>query len=119
MEVFRKRLKELRKKHGLTQNKLGNLVNVTKVSISGYENGNRTPNIETLIDIADALGVTIDYLLGREINLVSEDSEEYKIKVSDVDLKILQEIKKYPNLYNNLVNNLENTVKLIDKKLKK
>ena len=52
------RLKELRTNMGLTQKQLGDLVNVTKVSICGYEKSNRTPNIETLIDLANILNTT-------------------------------------------------------------
>jgi transcriptional regulator with XRE-family HTH domain len=62
---FPNRLKKLRIERNLTQEQLGNKINVTKVSISGYENGNRTPDMETLQKIADTLEVSIDYLLGR------------------------------------------------------
>lgn len=59
------RLKELRKERKLTQTELGNKINVTKVSISGYENGNRSPDTDTLQRLADYFDVTTDYLLGR------------------------------------------------------
>jgi len=55
----------LRKEHNLTQEQLGKKINVTKVSISGYENGNRTPDSDTLNKIADFFDVTTDYLYGR------------------------------------------------------
>lgn len=59
------RLKQLRKEYKLTQTDLGNKINVTKVSISGYENGNRSPDTETLTRLADYFDVSTDYLLGR------------------------------------------------------
>ncbi|OSX53637.1 helix-turn-helix domain-containing protein [Anoxybacillus ayderensis] len=59
------RLKRLRLEKKLTQEELGKKINVTKVSISGYENGNRTPDTETLQKLADFFNVTTDYLLGR------------------------------------------------------
>lgn len=65
MTLFSTRLKKLRQQRKLTQEDLGKLINVTKVSISGYENGNRTPDMETLQKIADVLEVSLDYLLGR------------------------------------------------------
>lgn len=65
---FPKRIRQLRIQHKLTQEELGKKVNVTKVSISGYENGNRTPDMETLQKIADVFSVNIDYLLGRTDN---------------------------------------------------
>ncbi|AIC94647.1 MULTISPECIES: helix-turn-helix domain-containing protein [Shouchella] len=65
MAIDSKRLKQLRKEQKLTQEQLGRLINVTKVSISGYENGNRTPDTDTINRIADVFGVTTDYLFGR------------------------------------------------------
>ncbi|MDU0319000.1 MULTISPECIES: helix-turn-helix transcriptional regulator [unclassified Enterococcus] len=62
---FGTRLKELRKSKKLTQQELGNIVHVSKVSISGYERGERSPDRETLTALADFFGVTTDYLLGR------------------------------------------------------
>ena len=47
--LLSKRLKELRINSGLTQRELGERVNVTKVSICCYENGTRTPTLDTLI----------------------------------------------------------------------
>ena len=46
-----KRLKELRLEKGLTQRELGQQINVTKVSICCYENGTRTPTLETLSEL--------------------------------------------------------------------
>lgn len=60
-----KRLKTLRNEKNLTQEELGKKINVTKVSISGYENNNRSPDTETLQNIADFFDVSVDYLLGR------------------------------------------------------
>ena len=66
---FPARLKALRLQHGMTQEQLGKKINVTKVSISGYENGTRSPDIETLQKIAEVFGVSTDYLLGRTDNI--------------------------------------------------
>src|SRR5699024_10824250 len=63
--VLNIRLKQLRNERKITQSELGRKVNVTKSSISGYENGTRTPDTETLLDLANALDVSVDYLLGR------------------------------------------------------
>ncbi len=63
------RLKKLRKEKKLTQTELGSKINVTKVSISGYESGNRSPDTDTLQRLADFFEVSTDYLLGRTDNL--------------------------------------------------
>lgn len=62
---FRERLREWRLRRGLTQAELGKKAYVPTVSVSHFETGHRFPNAETLRRIADALGVSADYLLGR------------------------------------------------------
>lgn len=81
-----KRLKRLRKDKKLTQEQLGRKINVTKVSISGYENGNRSPDTETLQKIADFFDVTTDYLLGRSDNpvLTAKDEKDIAKKLENI-----------------------------------
>ncbi len=59
------RLKELRKKKGLSQLRLATELNTTQNTISRYENGEREPGIAELLKIADYFNVSVDYLLGR------------------------------------------------------
>jgi transcriptional regulator with XRE-family HTH domain len=67
MKLFPSNLKNLRLNHNMSQEELGKQINVTKVSISGYESGNRTPDVETLIAIADVFNVSLDSLCGRNV----------------------------------------------------
>ncbi len=62
------RLKELRKKKGISQLKLALDLNTNQNSISRYENGERQADYSMLIAIADYFDVSIDYLLGRTEN---------------------------------------------------
>ncbi len=59
------RLKELRKKHHLTQQRLAIELNMCQNTISRYENEVCEADYKTLIAIADYFNVSIDYLLGR------------------------------------------------------
>ncbi len=52
MLLAKKELKELRLENDLTQEELGKLINVTKVSICCYENAARVPTLETLLALA-------------------------------------------------------------------
>ena len=61
-----KRIKEFRIQKNLTQEELGRLINITKVSICCYENGTRIPSLETIVALANAFEVSLDDLLGRE-----------------------------------------------------
>lgn len=65
MQKFAERLKSLRSEAGFSQTKLGRMLNKTRNNISQYELGKRSPDLETLKQIADLFQTTSDYLLGR------------------------------------------------------
>lgn len=58
------RLKELREQRRLNQEGLAMNISVSQSTISAYEVGERTPDLETLIAIAKFFDVSIDYLVG-------------------------------------------------------
>ncbi|MBN1981173.1 MAG: helix-turn-helix transcriptional regulator [Chitinivibrionales bacterium] len=63
---FGQRLFRTRKSRGLSQTELGKRVGLSKRMISHYEgNAQEGPPLTTLSNIADALGVTVSYLLGE------------------------------------------------------
>jgi len=72
------RIREKRRAMGMTMKELGRLVGVSEGAISHYETGRREPDPEMLKRIADVLGVTTDYLIGRDspasVNLVPDVS---------------------------------------------
>lgn len=63
--VFGRRLKDLRTQKHMTQSDIGDYLHVSKVSVSGYENGTREPDQESSIKLANLFDVTLDYLYGR------------------------------------------------------
>ena len=67
---FAKNLKRIREERGLKQTNLATKIKVTPQTISAYEKGSdekgKNPTLEKAIDIADALGVSLDELCGRE-----------------------------------------------------
>ena len=66
MSVFSERLTALRRQRGLSQEGLGDAVDMEQSEVSRYERGKREPSKEALIAFADFFGVSIDYLIGRE-----------------------------------------------------
>jgi transcriptional regulator with XRE-family HTH domain len=56
-----------RKAMGLTQEGLANLLGGKKSLVSNYENGYSTPDIYTLIQMADIFDVSLDELVGRTL----------------------------------------------------
>ncbi|HEX5796763.1 MAG TPA: helix-turn-helix transcriptional regulator [Candidatus Saccharimonadales bacterium] len=54
-----KRVRELRKKTGISQEKLGELTSLDRTYISGIERGKRNPSLRNIEKIAKALNVNI------------------------------------------------------------
>ena len=50
----------------LTQRELANLIGVSHVTIFRWENGDRTPNVNHLADLANALGEPIEYFYNKK-----------------------------------------------------
>ncbi len=65
MSKFSIRLRELRQSKNLSQQKLADLLGISKSSINMYERGEREPGLDLLEAIADFFNVDIDYLLGK------------------------------------------------------
>lgn len=64
MSKIGKRIQKVRKKEGLTQQELAKKSDVLLTTLTKIEVGNNNnPTIKTLKKIADALEVTVDYLL--------------------------------------------------------
>ncbi len=62
-----RRLAEVRKQKDMNQFELAKAMGCTQGLISKYEAGQANVQLNTLIDICDALGCSLDYLLGREV----------------------------------------------------
>ena len=60
---MRLNLKEARKAKGMTQKQLAKELTVAEITIRQYESDSRKPSLERLVQIADILDVTADYLL--------------------------------------------------------
>lgn len=74
---FKLRLKQLREEKNLSQTALAENLNVSRGSISYYENGDRIPDIETAKKIAKYFGVTTDYLIGMSDRIYNSDQKAY------------------------------------------
>ena len=72
--MLSKRIYELRMSFGLTQVQLAQNLNVTKQTVSNWENDNIQPSIDMLIKLSKIFNVSTDYLLGlTPINTINVD----------------------------------------------
>ena len=65
-------LKKIRTQNGLTQDEMAGKLAVTRQAVSRWENGDATPNIETLKQISSAFNVSINTLLGSPRQLICQ-----------------------------------------------
>lgn len=77
-------LKNLRTGKGVSQQIVADYLEITRQAYSNYENGNRAPDNETLLKLAEFFEVTVDYLLRGEEKTPTPEGER---QPSDEEIK--------------------------------
>ncbi|HHX16966.1 MAG TPA: helix-turn-helix transcriptional regulator [Mollicutes bacterium] len=88
-ETLNERIKNLRKKKGMTQLELAEKVHVTDKAVSKWETGEGNPEITILIELANIFEVSLDYLLTgkeKEPEIIVMSKMELSCKEDNVDL---------------------------------
>ena len=62
--MLNQRIRQLRQARSMSQVDLAKRLNVTKQSVSNWENDNIQPSIEMLVKLSAVFSVSTDYLLG-------------------------------------------------------
>lgn len=83
-----KNLKLYRNEKGITQIRLSIAAEVSQETISAYESGKAMPSAETLIRIADFLGVSVDFLLDRTDNPLVNTNKDINSEMMDIYNKL-------------------------------
>jgi len=79
-------LKALRKEADISQQKLGEAVNISQQSINQYENQDVEPDIANLTKLADYFNTSIDYLVGRtDIRRKIEKTEAFDLNSREAE----------------------------------
>ena len=60
-----KNLYRLRKAHHYTQQEISDLLNISRQAYSNYETSKRTPDLDSLMRLADIYGVSLDQLVNH------------------------------------------------------
>jgi len=94
MLYFGDKVRALRQEKGLTQKQLASKLEITKSTISGYEQGTKSPSVEALIKLCSLFNVSADYLLGLS------DSMELKMSPLTDDqtqliMRLIAELEQY------------------------
>ncbi|KIL74180.1 helix-turn-helix domain-containing protein [Bacillus badius] len=122
--MFGARLRELRKKKKMTMKELGAKFSLAESTISGYENGNRKPDLELINAFADFFEVSVDYLLGRTDNPETKSTitvAGQSVSLSPDELRVFKELIKHQAMFHDLATDPEKKVKQLIKlyKMKK
>ena len=64
--TFGERLMSLRRARGLSREALGDMLDVTRQTVSKWERGDSTPELEKLVELSRIFGVSLDELAGIE-----------------------------------------------------
>lgn len=63
--TFQENLTRLRRQDGLSQEKLGELLGVSRQTVSKWELGSSTPELEKLVGLCDVFHISMDEMVGR------------------------------------------------------
>ena len=93
-----KRIRDERKRQSLTQEKLAELADISDSFMGHIERGGRTLSIETLAKLANALNLSIEYIVCGEFNyqpdMLPEDMSDALKQMSGSQRKVFMNIMK-------------------------
>lgn len=107
-----------------TQKYVADKIGVARVTYTAYENGTKTPPPDIISKLADLFDASTDYLLGRTDNPDPHNKVTvagHEITLTREELKVFEELKKHPIMFNDLASDPEKKIKELIKlyKMKK
>ncbi len=72
--MLSEKIRELRRAKGLSQEELADKLNVSRQAVSKWETGAAVPTTETLVELADYFGVSLDFLLRGDLRTDQTES---------------------------------------------
>lgn len=102
MSILGDNIRKLRLEKGLRGEDLGKHFNVTKTAVSNWESGNRKPDTDIILKLADFFNVTTDYILGNS-NIKNNSNSGVKIPVlgkvvAGIPIEAVQDIIDYEEI---------------------
>lgn len=89
--TFGNRLRKLREDNNIKQVELAKVFNITSQALSQYERGLRMPDAVLLDKLATYFNVSVDFLLGRNLNTLSEEADNEIKKIVDAIFELDKE----------------------------
>ena len=101
--VIGEKIKQYRLENGWTQQELGSKIGISKNAIGNYEKGIRSPKKDTMFDLANAFGISIDDLFPQ----IRKDSSTKIYTIQE----IYNELKLYNNIQSGINEDILNEIK--------
>ena len=86
---FNNRLYELRKQKGFSQEELANRLNVSRQTVSKWEIGDSTPDMEKLIAISDLFEISLDELVMGKVPVSCDQTSQTAGVINSLGDKVL------------------------------
>ena len=104
MAITAERIKQLRKKKGISQSELAELIGVKTNTVSTWERGTRKPDFEALNLLSNYFEVSFEYIIGssdkEEARVVPTQDELDELALSALADELYDHVKKYSMLSN-------------------
>ena len=81
--VLGSKIKQLRRSRNLNQSEFGKILNVSQQAVTAWETNKRIPGADTLLFLANYFNVSVDELLGRDINYSHTNDLNEMIDIAD------------------------------------
>lgn len=100
------KLKEIRKRFGLSQEQLAEIMNVSRQAITKWETDGGIPDVSNLQELSKIFGITVDYLLDDEKGVPALqlrktlDRDKYKNKISSYPMILKEYYADSYEIYN-------------------
>ena len=98
VEIGRK-IREQRMFKKVTQEKLAEIVDISTTYLSGIERGKKIPSFRVIVDIANALDMSFDFILSNEIDILEDD----KVRIELHEFEMMIEMLKEKELINQFI----------------
>lgn len=97
MSIVRDRIRECRESLKLSKTNLAEKTGLTISAISQFESGERDPSLESLNKLADALHVSVDYIIGREDEISDKNIKAAFRGLQKMDKKDKEDMLEFYN----------------------
>ena len=95
--LFSQRIAAVRKELKLSQEKFGELAGVSQRSVAFWEAGERMPSHANISALADRLGVSVDYLLGRTDEKAKTKRKQPAVQDGELLADIIARVQVLPD----------------------